>query len=126
MPLTPDTEASGLKAYEQARAFERLRSWRLPLSYGVFVLVPVLSGAGMLALGHPVLATASFAAAVAFGWISWSHWKQLRARYARNVRLLATLKAQFGDELPWIQVENHFAALERLKVEMAESGKERP
>ena len=126
MALTPDTEASGLKAYEQVRAFERLRSWRLPLSYGVFVLVPVVSGAGMLALEHPLSATASFAAAGLFGWISWSHWKQLRARYARNVRLLAGLKAEYGEELPWIQVENHFAALERLKREMAESGNRRP
>jgi hypothetical protein len=122
MALTPDTEASGLKAYEQARAFERLKSWRLPLSYGVFVLVPVLSGGGMALLGHPVPAFCSFLAAALFGWISSSHWKELRARYARNSRLLAQLKAEYGEELPWIQVENHFAALEKLKREMAESG----
>jgi hypothetical protein len=27
---TPEIEAQGLKAYEQARAFERIRTWRLP------------------------------------------------------------------------------------------------
>ena len=49
MPLSPDIEARGMKAYEQARAFERLRSWRLPLSYVVFALIPALSGAWMWA-----------------------------------------------------------------------------
>ena len=47
-------------------------------------------------------------------------WKQLAARHARNLRLLAELKAEYGEQLPWVQVEKHFAALEELKREIAE------
>jgi len=120
MALSPDIEARGMKAYEQARAFERLRSWRLPLTYTVFALIPALSGAWMGAIGHTTLAGLNFLVAVFLAWMGRFQWKQLRARHARNLRLLAELKAEYGDQLPWIQVENHFAALEELKGEMAE------
>ncbi len=120
MKPTPETEARGLKAYEQARAFERLRSWRLPLTYTIFALVPALTGAAMWALGHTTLAWLNFGVAVILAWMGRSQWKQLCARHARNLRLLAELKAEYGDQLPWIQMENHFAALEELKREMAE------
>jgi hypothetical protein len=116
MPLTPEIKARGMKAYEQARAFERLRSWRLPLSYTVFALVPALIGAAMWAMGRPMLAAFNFLAAVVLAWMVWSQWKRLRARYAENLRLLAELKVAYGDQLPWIAVENHFAALEVLRT----------
>ena len=120
MALTPEIEARGLKAYEQARAFERLRSWRLPLTYTLFALVPALSGAVMWALGHATMAWLNFGVAVVLAWMGRFQWKQLRARHARNLRLLAELKAEYGDQLQWIQMENHFAALEALKREMAQ------
>jgi hypothetical protein len=120
MALSPDMEARGMKAYEQARAFERLRSWRLPLTFALFALVPALSGAWMWATGHVTLAGLNFFAAVLLAWMGRFQWKQLRARHARNLRLLAELKAEHGDELPWIRVENHFAELEKLHREMAE------
>jgi hypothetical protein len=125
MALNPDIEARGMKAYEQARAFERLRSWRLPLSFIVFALVPALSGAWMWALGHTILAWLNFAAAVFLAWMGRFQWKQLLARHARNLRLLAELKAEYGNQLPWIQVENHFAELEALKRELAKDSGER-
>src|ERR1039458_6816557 len=121
MKLAPEDETRGMKAYEQARAFERLRSWRLPLTYIVFALVPALSGAWMWAIGHTMMAGLNFLAAVFLAWMGRSQWKQLRARHARNLRLLAELKAEYGDLLPWIAVENHFAALEQLKREIAEN-----
>jgi signal transduction histidine kinase len=121
MALTPDIEARGMKAYEQARAFERLRSWRLPLSFAVFALIPALSGAWMWAIGHTMMAWLNFVAAVVLAWLGRFQWKQLRARHARNLGLLAALKAEYGDQLPWIQVENHFAELEKLKREIAEN-----
>ncbi len=100
MAVTPDDEARGMKAYEQARAFERLRSWRLPLSYLVFPLVPVLTGLGLWNLGHLLMAGFNFLAAAVLAWIAWSHWKGLRARYARNLRLLAELEKAHGDDCP--------------------------
>jgi len=112
-----------MKAYEQARAFERLRSWRLPLSFIVCALVPALSGAWMWGLGHTAMAWLNFAIAVFLAWMGRFQWRQLRSRYERNLRLLAELKAEFGDQLPWIQVEKHFAELEKLKQEMAEEEK---
>jgi len=104
-----------MKAYEQARAFERLRSWRLPLTFAVFALVPALSGIWMWVIGHTVLAGFNFAAAIFLAWMGRFQWKQLRARHARNLRLLAEMEAEYGDQLPWIQVEKHFAELEKLK-----------
>ena len=117
MKPTPETEARGLKAYEQARAFERLRSWRLPMSFVIFALVPALSGAWMWSIGHTAMACLNFAVAVFLAWMGRFQWKQLQARHARNIRLLAELQGEYGDQLPWIQVEKHFAALEELKRE---------
>jgi len=119
MALTPEIEARGMKAYEQARAFERVRTWRLPLSYAVFVLVPVLNGGLMWESGHTILAEFSLVVTVLLVMVSWLHWRGLKARYAGNLQLLAELKAAHGDQLPWIQVENHLAALEQLKRELA-------
>jgi hypothetical protein len=116
MALTPEIEARGMKAYEQARAFERLRSWRLPLSYAVFALVPALIGAAMWSVGHATMAGFNFLAAVVLAWMGRFQWKQLHARHERNLRLLAELKAEYGDQLPWIQVEKHFAELEVLRT----------
>jgi len=118
MPLRPEDEARGLKAYEQARAFERLRSWRLPVTFAVFALIPAASGVWMWTLGHTILAGFNLATAVFLAWMGRFQWKQLRARYARNMRLLDQMKAEHGDQLPWIQVEKHFAELEKLKREM--------
>ena len=121
MSLTPEDEARGLKAYEQVRAFERLRSWRLPLSFTVCAVVPAASGVWMLALGnHPILTTLNFAIAIFLAWIGWFQWKRLLARHARNQRLLAQMQAEHGDALPWVKVENHLAELEKLKRELAE------
>ena len=114
-----------MKAYEQVLAFERLRSWRLPLTFIVFALVPALSGAWMWSLGYTTLAWLNFAAAVFLAWMGRFQWKQLQARHARNLRLLAAMKEEHGDQLPWVQVENHFAELERLKREISENAEGR-
>jgi hypothetical protein len=120
---TSEMEARGLKAYEQARAFERLRTWRLPLVYASAPLVPAALGAGAWRLGYPALFAGGVAFAVFIAARAWLEWKRLRRRYDENLALLATLEAAYGDALPWVRVENHFAALEALKREIAE---ERP
>ena len=120
MKPTPDTETRGLKAYEQAKAFERLRTWRLPLTFIICAAIPVASGALMWHMGHHRMAWLNFVAAMLLSWMGRFQWKQLSARHARNVRLLSQLEAEYGDQLPWVQMENHFAALEKLKREIAE------
>ena len=120
MNLTPEDEARGLKAYEQVRAFERLRSWRLPVSFIVCGVVPLLTAVWMFALGHTTLAALNLAIGIFLGWIGWFQWKRLLARHARNQRLLAQMQTEHGDALPWVKVENHFAELEKLKRELAE------
>jgi Flp pilus assembly protein TadB len=120
MSLRPEDEAAGLKAYEQARAFERLRTWRLPVSFAVCALVPALSGVWMAVLGHVILTVLNFAIALFLAWVGWFQWMRLRARYARNLRMLSQLYAEHGNALPWVQVENHLAEMEKLKRELAE------
>jgi hypothetical protein len=117
---TPEIEARGLKAYEQARAYERIRTWRLPLSYALAPIVPVALGAVAWRLGYPALFAAglSFAAFIALR--VWMEWKRLQRLYVENLGLLAKLEETYGDALPWVQVENHFAALEELQREIAE------
>lgn len=120
MNPTPDTEARGMKAYEQAHAFERMRTWRLPVTFAIFPLVGFLSGILLWRTDHTTLAWINFVMATFLSWASHFQWKQLVTRHARNLRLLAQLKDEYGDQLPWVQMENHFAALEELKRELAE------
>ncbi len=119
MALSTEDEARGMKAYEQARAFERLRSWRLPLTFAAFALVPALVGLWVGVIGHTTVAGFNLALAAFLAWMGRAQWKHLQARHTRNLRLLSELKAEHGDQLPWVQVENHFAALEKLQREMA-------
>lgn len=123
MSLSPETEARGMKAYEQVLAFERLRTWRLPLTFIVFAAIPALSGAWLWSIGHHTMAWFNFIVAVILAWLGRFQWKQLLARHARNQRLLAELKAEHGNQLPWVQVEEHFAKLEELQRELAEKKK---
>ncbi|MCE0484373.1 MAG: hypothetical protein LV479_09070 [Methylacidiphilales bacterium] len=118
--VDPKIEAEGLKVYEQVGAFERLRTWRLPLGYVVFVLIPVLNGAGMWWIGHTLTAVATLVAAMIFALLSWFHWSRLKAQYEKNLARLTELEKTHGDALPWVQVEKHFEALEQLKRELAE------
>jgi len=122
MSLLPEMEAKGMKAYEQVRAFERLRTWRLPLAYGVFVSIPALTGVAMWEYGFEQPSELTFCFAVGFAVVSWFHWRQLKAIYAANLKLLADLDALHGELLPWRQVEKHLAELEQLKRELADEG----
>ncbi|HUB68727.1 MAG TPA: hypothetical protein VL981_14685 [Candidatus Methylacidiphilales bacterium] len=118
MKLTPQAEMEGLRAYEQVRAFERIRSWRLPLCYLVFAMIPMVTGAGLLKTNHPVLGELHFVTAFFFMAGSGFHWRWLLKRYAKNLRLLAEQEKVYGDQLPWVQVEKHFAALDRLNRDL--------
>ena len=120
MKSNAETEAKGLKAYEQARAFERVRSWRLPLAYAIFPVLVVISGILSFETGHTPLAVLQFVLALVFSLGLWGNWIRLRARYAENLRLLTELEDTYGDQLPWVQMERHFAALDELKRELAE------
>jgi hypothetical protein len=118
MKLTPQVESEGLRAYEQVRAFERLRSWRLPLCYLVFSMIPMMTGTGLLKMGHTTLGELHLVTALFFVAGSCFHWHWLLKRYAKNLQLLAELEKVYGDQLPWVQVEKHFAALDRLKRDL--------
>ena len=120
MTPTPEIEEQGLKAYEQAGAFERLRGWRLPLSYVIFSLIPILNGMMMWKMGHHTMAMLNFLTALFFVAGSWFHWKRLCARYAKNLELLREMEAKYGDKLPWMEVEQHLAAMEQLTRDLEE------
>jgi len=117
---TREIEEKGLKAYEQARAYERMRTWRLPLTYAVAPVVPALLGVACWRMGYPALLAGGAAFSLFIAVRVCLEWKRLRQLYADNLALLAKLEAEYGDALPWVQVENHFAALEALKREMAQ------
>jgi hypothetical protein len=119
MKPSAEIEAKGLTAYEQARAFERLRSWRLPVTYCLAPLLPLLLGLAGWRLGHPVLFGAGVIFAMVMAVRGWTEWKRLKARHEANRRLLAELENTYGEDLPWLQMERHFAELEKLKREMA-------
>ncbi len=120
MKLSPEIEVKGLKTYEQVCAFERLRSWRLPLSYGVVMLIPIVYGVSRLNWGDHRMAEANFAVAILCALGLWFHWRRLNTRHANNLKYLAELEVTYGDQLPWIQVEKHFEALKQLQRELEE------
>jgi hypothetical protein len=117
---TPEIEAQGLKAYEQARAFERIRAWRLPVTFTVPPIILVLVGAMAWHQGYLWLCAVSLSLALFAAVRLWLQWKRLLRLYGENLALLARLESTYGDALPWVQVEQHFAALEELKREIAE------
>jgi len=119
MKPTPQAESEGLRAYEQVRAFERLRLWRLPLSYLVFSMIPMATGVGLLKMGYTTLGELHLLTALFFVAGACFHWRWLLKRYTKNLQLLAEQKKLYGDQLPWVQVEKHFAALDRLKRDLA-------
>ena len=119
MKIPAEMEARGLLAYEQARAFEALRG-RLPLIYiGLTLLFAVLVEP-MVQIYHGPLAILCVAAAIVFPILIYRNWRRLQARHDENVRLLTELEAQYGEDLPWLQVERHLAALDQLQRELAQ------
>ena len=117
---TAEIAERGLKAYEQARAFERLRTWRLPVVYGAATVAPLLLAwwagrSGQVAIAHMGVGFTVFIFVLVV-----MQWRRLLRQYAENRALLAELEAKYGAALPWVQVEQHFAALEELKREIAE------
>ena len=124
MKPSPEIEVKGLKAYEQAGAFERLRTWRLPLSYIVFVLIPLVNGIVLLKHGHAAMAWRNLGCALLFSFFTWWHWLRLKMRYAQNLQLLAELERLYGDQLSWVKMEKHFAELEELQRELEEERRE--
>ena len=118
MKLTPQVESEGLRAYERVRAFERLRSWRLPLSYLIFSMIPMVTGVGFLKMGHTTIGELHLVTALFFMAASFFHWHWLLKRYVKNLQLLAAQEQVYGDQLPWVRVEKHLAALDRLKRDL--------
>jgi len=123
MKVPQKIEADGLRAYERVCAFEQLRRRRLPVIYCLFPLLFVVCGFGSLMGNRPELAVVCLVTAILFSVVAWLNWRRLSQRYAKNLEILAELESTYGDELPWIKVENHFAALEQLKRNLEEERK---
>ncbi len=117
---TIEIEARGLKAYEQARAFERLRTWRLPLVYGGAAAVPLFLAYAAWRSGDTGIAGMGIGFSVFVFFLVVMQWRRLLRQHAENRALLEKLEATYGNALSWVQVEQHFAALEELKREVAE------
>jgi hypothetical protein len=117
---TPEIEAQGLRAYEQACAFERLRTWRLPLVYGGAAAAPLFLAYSAWRSGDEGIALMGGGCSAFVLFLVVVQWRRLLRQYAENRALLEKLESTYGDALPWVQVEQHFAALEELKREIAE------
>jgi hypothetical protein len=108
-------EAEGLHAYDQVCVFERLRRRRLPVIYCGITLLIVIGGLALMIIDRPVWALVCLVLAAFFSVMAWLNWRKLTQNYAKNLAFLAKLENTHGDELPWIEVEKHLAALEQLK-----------
>lgn len=110
-----------MRAYEQARSFEALRP-NLPRYYVGFFsvalawgLVDVTTSQGRRAvLGCILLGAIPFFAAGA-----WLRWRRARRRYRDNLQILAELRRDYGEDLPWNKIERQQAELELLEKELA-------
>jgi hypothetical protein len=117
---SPEIEAAGLLAYEQAGAFETVHRRRLPLVYSVLTLLYMAGALTLVKFGHRTAADSCLGMGIFLPLFFWWQWRRQEARYRENLRLLADLERQYGDALSWIQVERHFEALEKLHRELAQ------
>jgi hypothetical protein len=117
--ITQEETDAGLLAYEQTLAFASLRRKRLPLVYVLFAIVLVVAGVATLLNGVENLDIICFLSAGMFAFIAIGNWRGLKERDVRNRALLADLRAKYGEDLPWLQVERQQAEIAKLKAEMA-------
>ena len=116
--MIPQEESeAGLLAYEQTLAFAALRRKRLPWVYALFPVVLVAAGGAAQAGGFLYLALLCWASALFFTIFAVWNWRRLQTLDLRNRALLARLHAQYGDDLPWLEVERQQAALAKLQAE---------
>jgi hypothetical protein len=115
--ITDAERESGLLAYEQTLAFAALRRKRLPLIYVLFPIVLILVGAGSWMAGSLLLAAVCWASAIFFAIFAAWNWRRLHALDVRNRTLLARLHAQYGDDLPWLEVERQQREIRKIEAE---------
>jgi fatty acid desaturase len=119
--MIPDAEIdAGTLAYEQVAAFAALRRKRLGLIYVLFPILLVVMGVaaglnGVMSLGLVCVGSALLSAFFA----TWN-WRRLHAQDEHNRALLARLRTQYGDGLPWLQVERQMAEIRRIQAEEAQ------
>jgi hypothetical protein len=117
--ITQEETDAGLRAYEQTLAFASLRRKRLPLVYVLFPILLTVAGISSCYGGVWNLGVICILSAVLFSIFAVWNWRRLRALDVRNRELLADLRAKYGDDLPWLQVERQLAAIEAFKAELA-------
>jgi hypothetical protein len=115
---TAEMEA-GMLAYEQVQAFASLRRKKLAVIYVLFPLVLVVMAVAAFADAMPIAALVCLASAIFSALFTIWNWRRLRALDLRNRALLARLQSQYGDELPWLQVERQLAEIEKIRIEVA-------
>jgi hypothetical protein len=115
----PESDA-GLLAYEQTQAFAALRRKRLPWIYALFTFVLVAAGTAAL-VGHLLILTSvCWGCAIFFALFAIWNWRRLLALDVHNRALLAQMYAQYGDDLPWLEVERQLAEVARIQAETPE------
>jgi fatty acid desaturase len=118
--ITDAENDAGLLAYEQTLAFAALHRKRLPLVYALFTLLLAVAGISFLAGGgfYAEIGAGLLVTALLFGIFAIWNWRRLLELDARNRALLARLHAQYGDDLPWLQVERQMSEIRKIEVEL--------
>jgi hypothetical protein len=117
MKPTPEIEAQGLRAYEKVSAFEQLQRRRLPLFYAIMATVWIIGGLWAFGIAHSTYTASILVAGILFTVGTRVHWLRLRDDYERNLTLVNELERTYGEALSWVQVEKHFAELEKIQQE---------
>jgi hypothetical protein len=117
-PLTPQDETAGMLAYEQAQAFASVRSHgRLLAAHLGFLLALIALCGAAWRWGNGEIFLFCVMGSLLFMGAALEHRRRLVARHARNLQLLAELEARYGEDLPWLRVERHLAAMAALETE---------
>jgi len=118
--MIPNAESdAGTLAYEQVQAFASLRRKRVGLIYVLFPIVLVVMGVAACLDGVVRLGLACLGSALLSAFFAAWNWRRLLAQDQRNRARLARLQAQYGDDLPWLQVERQLAEIRRIQEEEA-------
>jgi hypothetical protein len=115
--IPPAESEAGLQAYEQVQAFAALRRKKLPWVYALFPVLLAIMGGTAFAAGAALLGWGCLAAAALFALYAAWNWRRLLALDVTNRALLARLQAQYGDNLPWLEVERQLAQLREIEAE---------
>lgn len=118
MPLSTKEIAAAEKMHEFVRAHERNHRQTIWVNC---ITIPMLLATSFqqIAMGHIALGYSMLGIAIGFAFTLSLIIPAQQKRYREASVLLQVLEREHSDQLPWVEVEKHLAAVKELEQELA-------